>query len=98
MKSTTCMRQHENSKNFDRKLGAGSFKPNEDNIKALTMHDSKGLEFPVVALIGVGEITMKGEDERDEARQFYVEATRATQKLIVTLREKSEGYAKKRTN
>lgn len=78
--------------------GSGSFKPNEDNIKVLTMHASKGLEFPVVALMGVGEMPMKGEDERDEARLFYVGATRATQKLIVTLSEKSEGFAKKLTN
>ena len=78
--------------------GAGSFHPNEDTIKVLTMHASKGLEFPVVALMGVGEMPAKGEDERDEARLFYVGATRATQKLIVTLSDSSEGFAQKLAN
>lgn len=78
--------------------GSGSFHPNEDTIKVLTMHASKGLEFPVVALMGVGEMPAKGEDERDEARLFYVGATRATQKLVVTLSESSEGFAQKLAN
>ena len=47
------------------------------------MHVSKGLEFPVVALAGVGQMPGDGEDEREEARLFYVAATRATHKLIV---------------
>ena len=63
--------------------GAGSFHPNEDTIKVLTMHASKGLEFPVVALVGVGQMPAEGEDERKEARLFYVGATRATQRLVI---------------
>jgi DNA helicase IV len=65
--------------------GSGSFNPLEDTIKVLTMHASKGLEFPVVALMGVGQMPAAGEDERDEARLFYVGVTRATQKLLVTV-------------
>ena len=64
---------------------AGSFHPNEDTIKVLTMHASKGLEFPVVALVGVGQMPAAGEDEREEARLFYVGATRATQRLVITV-------------
>ncbi|MFZ3084850.1 3'-5' exonuclease [Rhodoferax ferrireducens] len=52
--------------------GSGSFNPLEDTIKVLTMHASKGLEFPVVALMGVGQVPAAGEDEREEARLFYV--------------------------
>ena len=78
--------------------GAGSFHPSENTIKVLTMHASKGLEFPVVALMGVGDMPAKGEDEKDEARLFYVGATRATQKLIVTLSDSSEGFAEKLAN
>jgi ATP-dependent exoDNAse (exonuclease V) beta subunit len=63
----------------------GSFHPHEDTIKVMTMHASKGLEFPVVALMGVGQMPAEGEDERDEARLFYVGATRATQMLVVTV-------------
>jgi superfamily I DNA/RNA helicase len=63
--------------------GPGTYDPAADSIKVMTMHVSKGLEFPVVALVGVGNMPAHGEDERDEARLFYVGATRATQRLIV---------------
>jgi hypothetical protein len=63
---------------------SGDFRPLEDAIKVMTMHASKGLEFPVVALPGVGEMPESGEDPKDEARIFYVAATRATHRLIVT--------------
>jgi superfamily I DNA/RNA helicase len=64
---------------------AGSFDPNADTIKVLTMHASKGLEFPVVALPGIGHMPEAGTREVDEARLFYVAATRATQTLYITL-------------
>ncbi len=51
----------------------------------MTMHASKGLEFPVVAVPGVGQMPEEGEEVGDEARLFYVAATRATQKLVVTV-------------
>lgn len=64
--------------------GAGSgFDPVADSVKVLTMHASKGLEFPVVAMLGVGHMPTSGEDAREEARLFYVGATRATQRLIL---------------
>ena len=44
---------------------------------------SKGLEFPVVALPGVGHMPANGEDEQEAARVFYVAATRATQRLVM---------------
>lgn len=65
--------------------GSGSFDPRQDTIKILTMHVSKGLEFPVVALPGVGQMPEDGESEADEARLFYVAATRATQSLFITV-------------
>jgi len=65
--------------------GAGSFDPAADTIKVLTLHASKGLEFPVVALVGAGHMPAPGEDEREEAKLFYVGATRATQRLIIGL-------------
>lgn len=65
--------------------GSGSFDPRQDTIKILTMHVSKGLEFPVVALPGVGQMPEEGESEADEARLFYVAATRATQSLFITV-------------
>ncbi|QCB48671.1 DNA helicase II [Hydrogenophaga sp. PAMC20947] len=65
--------------------GSGTFNPAADTIKVLTMHVSKGLEFPVVALVGVGHMPAANQNEKDEARLFYVGATRATQRLIIGL-------------
>ena len=39
----------------------------------------------MVALPGVGHMPAAGEDEKEAARVFYVAATRATQKLLVTV-------------
>ena len=61
----------------------GQFDPDQDSIKVMTLHASKGLEFPVVAMVGVGYMPAEGEDEREEARLFYVGATRATQRLVI---------------
>jgi len=63
---------------------SGDFDPLANSIKVMTMHGSKGLEFPVVALCGVGQMPGDGEDEKEEARLFYVAATRASQKLAIT--------------
>jgi len=63
--------------------GSGTFDPAADTIKVMTMHASKGLEFPVVALVGAGNMPAAGEDEREEARLFYVGATRATHRLVI---------------
>ena len=57
--------------------------PNSDAIQVMTMKVSKGLEFPVVALPGVGHMPAAGEDEKEAARVFYVAATRATQSLLI---------------
>jgi hypothetical protein len=62
---------------------SGDFDPLADTIKVMTMHASKGLEFPVIALAGVGQMPEAGEDEEDEAKLFYVAATRATHRLVV---------------
>jgi len=63
---------------------SGSFNPNADTIKVMTMHVSKGLEFPLVALPGIGQLPTPGQDEQAEAQLFYVASTRATSQLILT--------------
>ena len=68
-----------------RGTGPGNFNPRADSIKLMTMHASKGLEFAVVALPGIGQMPMRSADERSEARLFYVAATRATHRLVVTV-------------
>jgi len=67
------------------RTSTGTFNPGADSIKLLTMHACKGLEFAVVALPGVGHMPGAGENEHEEARLFYVAATRATERLIVTV-------------
>jgi superfamily I DNA/RNA helicase len=64
---------------------SGDFAPLANSIKVMTMHASKGLEFPVVAVPGLGQMPEEGEEVGDEARLFYVAATRATQRLLVTV-------------
>ncbi|TAH13644.1 MAG: ATP-dependent helicase [Curvibacter sp.] len=66
------------------RISPGHFDPTSNKIKVMTMKVSKGLEFPVVALPGVGHMPMPGEDEKEVARVFYVAATRATQRLLMT--------------
>ena len=48
------------------------------------MKVSKGLEFPVVALPGVGRMPAKGEDEKEAARVFYVEAIKHAPNFLIT--------------
>ena len=62
---------------------SGDFNPGANAIQVMTMKVSKSLEFPVVALPGVGNMPAVGEDEKEAARVFYVAATRATQRLVV---------------
>ncbi|MBK6567317.1 DEAD/DEAH box helicase [Candidatus Aalborgicola defluviihabitans] len=67
----------------ENRLGNGDFDPTSNKIKVMTMKVSKGLEFPVVALPGVGHMPAAEEDEKEAARVFYVAATRATQRLVM---------------
>lgn len=64
---------------------SGEYQPGADLIHIMTMKVSKGLEFPLVALPGVGHMPADGQDEKEEARILYVAATRATQRLLITL-------------
>jgi superfamily I DNA/RNA helicase len=69
---------------------SGQFDPAADTIKVMTMHASKGLEFSVVALAGVGGMPQAGHSAAEEAKLFYVAATRATQALCITLSGEGE--------
>jgi superfamily I DNA/RNA helicase len=74
---------HQRGFPLENRVRSGDFDPTSDKIKVMTMKVSKGLEFPVVALPGVGHMPAKGEDEKEAARVFYVAATRATHKLVI---------------
>lgn len=61
-----------------------SYSPTADAVTVLTMHASKGLEYPFVAIPGVGLLSTKDEELEQEARLFYIAATRSTHQLLVT--------------
>ena len=74
---------HQRKLPFNVRKRTGEYNPAADAIQIMTMKVSKGLEFPVVALPGVGHMPANGEDEQEAARVFYVAATRATQRLVI---------------
>lgn len=72
-----------------------AYDPRADRVTLMTLHASKGLEFPVVFIVGCEEGIIpyqrpgKTFDLEEERRLFYVGMTRAQHKLILT-------HAKKR--
>jgi len=60
------------------------FKPGKECVKLMTMHSSKGLEFPVVAVSGVGYMPGEDADPVSEAKLLYVAMTRSTNMLLIT--------------
>ncbi|HLP87684.1 MAG TPA: 3'-5' exonuclease [Nostocaceae cyanobacterium] len=74
-----------NADNYSR-----NYNPGEQSIKLLTMHSSKGLEFSVVCIPGVGYMPKENQDFVEEARLMYVAMTRTIDQLIVTSHYSSE--------
>jgi DNA helicase-2/ATP-dependent DNA helicase PcrA len=73
-----------NSETSDR-----SVEPDADTVRLTTIHQAKGLEFPIVFIIGAadGLLPLKraidSGDVEEERRLFYVAATRAKDELYV---------------
>ena len=67
-----------------------NFNPNDDSVTIMTIHSSKGLEFPVVAVAGVGYLPRKNHNRISEAKLLYVALTRSTEKLLVTSHKENE--------
>ena len=71
----TWLNQDNSSRNYD---------PLSPSIKLMTMHSSKGLEFPIVFIPGIGYLPNAQGDVADEARLLYVAMTRAIEVLVLT--------------
>ena len=65
----------------------------QTSVKLMTLHSSKGLEFPVVFMVGMEEGLFPSikpweetpdEDIEEERRLFYVSVTRAKDELYLT--------------
>ena len=61
-----------------------SYSPTHDSVKLITMHSSKGLEFSLVGIPGLGAALKEEDIVEDEARLLYVAMTRATHELVMT--------------
>ena len=70
---------------------------NKDTVKLVTMHSSKGLEFPVVFVAGLGYLPSRNQEEKEEARLLYVAMTRAMDELILTGHQNSGFVERMRT-
>jgi UvrD-like helicase C-terminal domain/Nuclease-related domain/AAA domain len=66
------------------------YHPEAESIKLITMHSSKGLEFPVVFIPGIGYLPNQYSTPEEEARLLYVAMTRAIDQLIMTCDRDSE--------
>lgn len=66
---------------------SGDFKPEEDAIQVMTMHASKGLEWPVVAVVTSEEERKARDVKKDgalEARLVYVASTRSLNSILIS--------------
>ena len=72
-------------------------------VRLMTLHGAKGLEFPVVFLIGLtrGEFPLERKtgpvDPEEERRLFFVGITRAKQELVMTYAGEESLFAKELT-
>jgi hypothetical protein len=64
--------------------GKKRFTPSHDSVKVMTIHSSKGLEFPIVAIPGLGYMPSQHHEPREEAKLLYVGMTRAMDMLLMT--------------
>ena len=79
--------------------GVDKLDPTADAVTMMTMHNAKGLEFPLVFICGLEDglfpLARAAEDPKqleEERRLFYVGITRAEKKLYLTTAEQRRRY------
>lgn len=74
---------------------------NADEVQMMTLHACKGLEFPLVFLLGLEEDLLPharlGQNTDEERRLFYVGVTRAQKHLILTRVRQRKRYGRFQT-
>ena len=65
-------------------LQSNRYTPASDSIKIMSMHRSKGLEFPVVFLPCLDAMPAPSQEVAAEAKLLYVAMTRAMERLFMT--------------
>ncbi len=85
--------------------GEGQSEPHTDCVNLMTLHAAKGLEFPIVFVVGMEEdlfphkmSTEEPHGLEEERRLCYVGMTRAMQRLILTYAETRRLYGMDRYN
>jgi DNA helicase-2/ATP-dependent DNA helicase PcrA len=78
-----------------------TYEPQAEKVSLMTMHTAKGLEFPIVFLVGCenGYLPFQRSDVEttdvdEERRLFYVSMTRAQDRLYLTFAKKRKIYGK----
>lgn len=81
--------------------GEGQADVSQDAVQLMTLHSAKGLEFPVVFIVGMEEGMFPSQMSMDESgrleeerRLAYVGITRAMEKLTITYAESRRLYGK----
>eukprot|EP00250_Pteridium_aquilinum_P010607 c19513_g1_i1 orf=306-2783(+) len=79
LEDITLLANHEETLERDSAVG-------KNEVKLLTLHGSKGLEFDIVFLVGASDnvIPLENSDLNEERRLFYVGMTRARKRLYLT--------------
>ena len=62
----------------------------DQSIRILTVHKSKGLEFDTVVLLGVEDQAYFGKDHHEVQCTFFVGVSRAERRLVVTTARRRE--------
>ncbi|SDT23353.1 3'-5' exonuclease [Pseudomonas oryzae] len=70
--------------------GKGNLYGDQDSVKVVSMHSSKGLEFGLVLIPGLHELPKSADSTAEDARLLYVAMTRAIDRLVMTYREESD--------